>query len=160
MFHKITSLATLPDFVLLVGFSDGEFRQFDLKPYIEQYPPFRSLAEINGLYEQAKIDAGGFGIVWNDELDVSAEGVYERGIACSKPNDVEEYKQKIIAELVKARNKTGLSQKQLEILSGVAQPCIARTEKGATDPKLTTLLKMLEPLGLTLTITTRQPINE
>ncbi len=160
MFHKITSLATLPDFVLLVGFSDGEFRQFDLKPYIEKYPPFRSLAEINGLYEQAKIDAGGFGIVWNDELDVSAEGVYERGVACSKPNDVEEYKQKIIAELVKARNKTGLSQKQLEILSGVAQPCIARTEKGATDPKLTTLLKMLEPLGLTLTITTRQPINE
>lgn len=160
MFHKITSLATLPDFVLLVGFSDGEFRQLDLKPYIEKYPPFRSLAEINGLYEQAKIDAGGFGIVWNDELDVSAEGVYERGVACSKPNDVEEYKQKIIAELVKARNKTGLSQKQLEILSGVAQPCIARTEKGATDPKLTTLLKMLEPLGLTLTITTRQPINE
>lgn len=160
MFHKITSLATLPDFVLLVGFSDGEFRQFDLKPYIEKYPPFRSLAEINGLYEQAKIDAGGFGIVWNDELDVSAEGVYERGVACSKPNDVEEYKQKNIAELVKARNKTGLSQKQLEILSGVAQPCIARTEKGATDPKLTTLLKMLEPLGLTLTITTRQPINE
>lgn len=160
MFHKITSLATLPDFVLLVGFSDGEFRQFDLKPYIEKYTPFRSLAEINGLYEQAKIDAGGFGIVWNDELDVSAEGVYERGVACSKPNDVEEYKQKIIAELVKARNKTGLSQKQLEILSGVAQPCIARTEKGATDPKLTTLLKMLEPLGLTLTITTRQPINE
>ncbi|HBK02568.1 MAG TPA: XRE family transcriptional regulator [Clostridiales bacterium] len=91
---------------------------------------------------------------------MSAEGVYERGVACSKPNDVEEYKQKIIAELVKARNKTGLSQKQLEILSGVAQPCIARTEKGATDPKLTTLLKMLEPLGLTLTITTRQPINE
>lgn len=160
MFHKITSLATLPNFVLLVGFSDGEFRQFDLKPYIEKYPPFHSLTEINGLYEQAKIDAGGFGIVWNDELDVSAEGVYERGVACSKPNDVEEYKQKIIAELVKARNKTGLSQKQLEILSGVAQPCIARTEKGATDPKLTTLLKMLEPLGLTLTITTRQPINE
>ena len=95
MFHKITSLATLPDFVLLVGFQDGEYKQFDLKPYIEKYPPFRSLKDINGLYEQAKIDVGGFGIVWNDDLDVSAEGIYEKGVPCSEPNDIEEYKQKL-----------------------------------------------------------------
>lgn len=160
MFHKITSLATLPDFVLLVGFQSGEYKQFDLKPYIDKYPPFRSLKDINGLYEQAKIDVGGFGIVWNDDLDVSAEGIYEKGVPCSEPNDIEEYKQKLITELVKARNNIGVSQKQLEILSGVAQPCIARTEKGTTDPKLSTLLKMLEPLGLTLTITTKQQIND
>lgn len=160
MFHKITSLATLPDFVLLVGFQDGKYKQFDLKPYIDKYPPFRSLKDINGLYEQAKIDVGGFGIVWNDDLDVSAEGIYEQGISCSEPNDIEEYKQKLITELVKARNNVGVSQKQLEILSGVAQPCIARTEKGTTDPKLSTLLRMLEPLGLTLTITTKQQIND
>ena len=160
MFHKITSLATLPDFVLLVGFQNGEYKQFDLKPYIDKYQPFRSLKDINGLYEQAKIDVGGFGIVWNDDLDVSAEGIYEQGVSCSEPNDIEEYKQKLITELVKARNNVGVSQKQLEILSGVAQPCIARTEKGTTDPKLSTLLKMLEPLGLTLTITTKQQIND
>ena len=160
MFHKITSLATLPDFVLLVGFQNGEYKQFDLKPYIDKYQPFRSLKDINGLYEQAKIDVGGFGIVWNDDLDVSAEGIYEQGVSCSEPNDIEEYKQKLITELVKARNNIGVSQKQLEILSGVAQPCIARTEKGTTDPKLSTLLKMLEPLGLTLTITTKQQIND
>ena len=160
MFHKITSLATLPDFVLLVGFQNGEYKQFDLKPYIDKYQPFRSLKDINGLYEQAKIDVGGFGIVWNDDLDVSAEGIYEQGISCSEPNDIEEYRQKLITELVKARNNVGVSQKQLEILSGVAQPCIARTEKGTTDPKLSTLLKMLEPLGLTLTITTKQQIND
>lgn len=160
MFHRITSLATLPDFVLLVGFQDGEYKQFDLKPYIEKYPPFRSLKDIHGLYEQAKIDVGGFGIVWNDDLDVSAEGVYEQGVSCLAPNDIDEYKRKLISELVKARNDIGVSQKQLEILSGVAQPCIARMEKGATDPKLSTLLKMLEPLGLTLTITTRQQIND
>lgn len=160
MFHKITSLATLPDFVLLVGFQNGEYKQFDLKPYIDKYQPFRSLKDINGLYKQAKIDVGGFGIVWNDDLDVSAEGIYEQGISCSEPNDIEEYKQKLITELVKARNNVGVSQKQLEILSGVAQPCIARTEKGTTDPKLSTLLKLLEPLGLTLTITTKQQIND
>ena len=160
MFHKITSLATLPDYVLLVGFQNGEYKEFDLKPYIEKYAPFRLLKEEKGLYERAKIDAGGFGIVWNDDLDVSAEGVYERGRECVAADDVEECRRKIISELVKARNDAGVSQKQLEVLSGVAQPCIARTEKGTTDPKLSTLLKMLEPLGLTLTISEKQPLNE
>ena len=151
MFHKITSLATLPDYILLVGFANGEFKQFDLKPLIDKYPPFATLKDVDGLYEQAKIDAGG--IVWNDDLDISAEGIYEKGVACAAPDDVEKYRQNLLSALTKARQDAGLSQKQLEILSGVAQPCIARTEKGATDPKLSTLLKMLEPLGLTLSIT-------
>lgn len=153
MFHKITSLATLPDYILLVGFANGEFKQFDLKTLIDKYPPFATLKDVDGLYEQAKIDAGGYGIVWNDDLDISAEGIYEKGVACAAPDDVEKYRQSLLSALTKARQDAGLSQKQLEILSGVAQPCIARTEKGATDPKLSTLLKMLEPLGLTLSIT-------
>lgn len=153
MFHKIISLATLPNYILLAGFNDGTYKQFDLKPYIEKYPAFHALREVNGLYEQAKIDIGGFGIIWNDDLDISADGIYEKGISCAKPENIEEFKRELINELIKARNKTGISQKQLEIISGVAQPCIARTEKGTTDPKLTTLLKLLKPLGLTLSIT-------
>lgn len=153
MFVKITSLATLPDYILLVGFSTDEYKKFDIKPLIKKYPPFKALLETKGLYEQAKIDVGGYGIVWNDYLDLSADGVYEQGIPCEPPDNIEIYKQRILEELVKVRKSAKLSQKQLEILSGVAQPCIARTEKGATDPNLTTLLKLLEPLGLTLSIT-------
>lgn len=86
-FHTITSLNTLPNFVLLVGFQNGEYRQFDLKPYMEEYPAFKSLKETKGLYEQARIDIGGFGIVWNNDLDISSEGIYEKGISCSKPKE-------------------------------------------------------------------------
>ncbi len=153
MFHKITSLATLPDYILLVGFTGNEFKQFDLKPLMHKYPAFRSLSEIPNLYEQAKIDAGGYGIVWNDDLDISAEGLYEKGVPCQAPDNIDRYRQSLLASLVKARQEANLSQKQLEVLSGVTQPCIARTEKGSTDPTLSTLLKMLEPLGLTLSIT-------
>jgi len=152
MFHKITSLAALPDYVLLVGFADGQYKQFDVKPLMRKYAPFQALENTRGLYEQAKIDAGGYGVIWNDDLDLSAEGIYGQGASCNPPEDIEAYKQNLLSELVKARQKLGVSQKQLEILSGIAQPCIARTEKGTTDPKLTTLLKMLEPLGLTLAI--------
>lgn len=153
MFVKITSVAPLPDYILLVGFSTGEFKQFDVKPLIEKYAPFKTLTQVNGLYEQVKIDMGGYGLVWNDDLDLSADGLYEQGVECQQPENIEKYKQILIDELIQARKNAGLSQKQLEIVSGVAQPCIARMETGNTDPKLTTILKMLEPLGLTLSIT-------
>lgn len=58
----------------------------------------------------------------------------------------------LIGELIKARNERGISQKQLETLSGVKQPVIARMEKGTSNPQLGTLLKVLAPLGKTLAI--------
>ena len=58
----------------------------------------------------------------------------------------------LIGELVKARTERGLSQKQLEELSGVKQPVIARMENGGTTPNLSTILKVLAPLGKTLYI--------
>lgn len=56
----------------------------------------------------------------------------------------------IISAIIKARQEQGISQKKLEELSGVKQPIIARMEKGYTSPQLETVLKILEPLGLTL----------
>ena len=58
----------------------------------------------------------------------------------------------IIAELVKARREQGISQKELEKISGVKQPVIARMEKGHTIPQLETVLKVLAPLGKTLAV--------
>ena len=46
----------------------------------------------------------------------------------------------------------GLSQKDLEKLSGVKQPVIARMENGTNVPKLDTVIKILAPLGKTLAI--------
>ena len=58
----------------------------------------------------------------------------------------------LIGELVNARKERGLSQKQLEELTGVKQPVIARMENGSTTPNLSTILKVLAPLGKTLYI--------
>ena len=58
----------------------------------------------------------------------------------------------LIGEMIKARQEKGISQKKLEELSGVKQPVIARMERGLTDPQLTTILKVLRPLGKTLKI--------
>lgn len=58
----------------------------------------------------------------------------------------------LIGELIKARKEQGITQQQLEKLSGVKQPVIARLEKGITSPQLSTVLKILAPLGKTLAI--------
>jgi len=58
----------------------------------------------------------------------------------------------LMGEIIKARHDEGLSQKKLEELSGVKQPVIARMEKGTSDPKLTTMIKVLNPLGKTLAV--------
>ncbi len=58
----------------------------------------------------------------------------------------------LIGELIKARKEKGLSQRELEALSGVKQPVIARMENGSTVPNLNTILKVLAPLGKTLYI--------
>ena len=66
----------------------------------------------------------------------------------------------MIGELIKARKERGLSQKQLEELSGVKQPVIARMENGSTTPNLSTVLKVLVPLGKTLYIGELQETKE
>lgn len=63
----------------------------------------------------------------------------------------------IIGDMTKARKAQGISQKRLETLSGVKQPIIARMEMGKTSPQIDTLLKILAPLGLTLSVV---PLDE
>jgi len=58
----------------------------------------------------------------------------------------------IIGELIKARNEQGLSQRELEELSGVRQPIIARMERGSASLQIDTVLKVLAPLGKTLAV--------
>lgn len=58
----------------------------------------------------------------------------------------------LIGELIKARNEHGISQKKLEEMSGVKQPIIARIETGKSSPQVSTLIKLLVPLGKTLAI--------
>ena len=58
----------------------------------------------------------------------------------------------LIGELIKARNERGVAQKQLEEMSGVSQPVIARLERGTTSPNISTVMKLLAPLGKKLAI--------
>ena len=66
--------------------------------------------------------------------------------------EIESATAKILEEIAWRRRQQGITQQRAEELSGVKQPVIARMEKGHTDPRLSTLLKVLAPLGLTLKV--------
>lgn len=59
----------------------------------------------------------------------------------------------LIGKMIEAREEKGISQRELAELSGVKQPAIARLESMKTIPQIDTLLKLLIPLGYTLSIT-------
>ena len=54
------------------------------------------------------------------------------------PEEIAESKLRValIGELIAARKEKGITQRELEELSGVKQPIIARMESGSTTPNL------------------------
>ena len=64
---------------------------------------------------------------------------------------------KIISSMIEQRNELGLSQRDLASLCGIPQSSVARIECNKTMPRLDTLIKILQRLGLTLTVTPYVP---
>ncbi len=65
----------------------------------------------------------------------------------------------IISEIIKQRNALGLSQRDLASMCKIPQSSIARMESLQTTPSLSTLLKIMKPLGLHLTVTKQLPVS-
>ena len=57
-----------------------------------------------------------------------------------------------VGEMIQARKKDNISQRDLENISGIKQSVIGRMESGKTDPKLSTVMKLLNAMGKTLAI--------
>ena len=85
MFHKAKSVTPLPDYRLLVHFADGSDKEYDIKPLFDSYPVFLELKETVGLFGQAKVDTGGYGISWNENVDIDAEEIYQNGADVKTP---------------------------------------------------------------------------
>lgn len=76
----------------------------------------------------------------------------EKQLFTSKEIEDSRVRVAIITEMIKAREEKGITQKQLEAMSGIKQPVISRMEKGITDPQLSTVVRLLNSLGKTLDI--------
>ena len=86
MFHKIKKVVPLRDFMLLVQFSVGVTKIYDVKPLFNWRDVFNTLKN-NELFYGVYVDVGGNGIVWNDDVDLSCEELWENGKEIKTPFD-------------------------------------------------------------------------
>ena len=58
----------------------------------------------------------------------------------------------IIQALIEARRASGMTQKELSELTGIAQGDISKLEKGNANPSLRTLIRLAEGMGMQLKV--------
>ena len=86
MFHKIKNVFPLSDYRLSVQFFEGVTKIYDVKPLFERIPMFSELRK-NAEFEFVSVDVGGYGIIWNDDLDLSCDELWENGVQVNTPFD-------------------------------------------------------------------------
>ena len=87
MFHKIKAVTPLPGFILCVQFSEGVTKHYHVKPLFDRYPMFRPLQEDPELFCAASVDVGGYGVVWNDDIDIACDELFFNGVTVRTPFD-------------------------------------------------------------------------
>lgn len=148
MFHKAINLELKEGVSLELTFQNGEVKAYDMSVLFEKYPQLESLKN-RELFLRGKL-MGSYGIIWNDDLDIETETIYEDGITIRKENISPGM---IAAEaLLLARAKVGISQSELSKLTGIDQSDISKIERGAANPSISTLNRLATALGMKLEI--------
>ena len=87
MFHKVKAVNSLPDYRLSVQFAEGVTKIYDVKPLFTKWKPFKALENAPELFSGVEVDVGGYGIIWNDDLDLSCDELFENGETVKTPFD-------------------------------------------------------------------------
>lgn len=75
---RITSVQPLPKRQLLVTFINGQQKIYDCQWFLA-LDRFR-LLQSDAFFKAVTVDPGGYGISWNDDMDVSAYELWQRGV--------------------------------------------------------------------------------
>ena len=144
-FNVITKFEIIESKTLKVTFADGEVVLLDMNDVVKYYDKYSMLNDFE-LFKTAKKDPNGYMIIWNDELDISSNMIYEEGKHIDK---CEPDINILVAEkLQDERYQKQMSQRELSARSGVLQPEIAKIEKRKGNPTIKTIQKLASALGV------------
>ncbi len=148
MFHKAVKLELKEETVLELTFQDGKVKQYDMSALFPRYPQLVALKD-RELFLSGQL-MGGYGIIWNEDLDIEAETIYEEGITVKtvKPAACVMAGNAVAA----ARAKKGFSQKELSAATGIDQSDISKIERGTANPSISTLTRIAEALDARLIV--------
>ena len=58
---------------------DNTIKEYNVTPLFDEIPAFATLQTVQGLFDQVKVDVGGYGISWNPEIDLSCDELWFNG---------------------------------------------------------------------------------
>lgn len=151
MTHKIQSVKPLDNCVIEAIFISGVVKQFDIKKLYPVFPQLKDFETIPMLFEQVQVDTGGYGVSWNDELDLNSEDIWEDGIETGRVDNVD-INNLLATNILEARDKMAITQKQLSENTGIYQADISKIERGIGNPSLSTLKRLADGMGMILKI--------
>lgn len=149
--HKVKSVIPKDKHRLSVIFQNGVEKEYDVRQLYPNFPQFHVFEHIEYLFEQVKVDVGGYGVSWNDELDLEAEELWENGIETGILRSVD-IKELVGANLAEARSCQKITQKQLAEITGIYQADISNIERGKANPSIDTLNRLAQGMGMKLKI--------
>ena len=87
MFYKVKTVSPQSNLKLTVQFACGITKEYNVSPLLEKWPAFQALVLTPELFDCVTVDAGGYGICWNDDLDLSCNELWENGKQIITPFD-------------------------------------------------------------------------
>lgn len=129
-------------------FQDGKVKQYDMSVLFDKYPQLQAL-EDRALFLSGQL-IGAYGIVWNDDVDIEAETIYEEGTTVG---NVRPAAYTMVGNAVAAaRARKGFTQKELAQATGIDQSDLSKIERGVANPSIGTLNRIAEALDAKLTV--------
>ena len=130
-------------------FYDGTVKRYDILSLSDKFPQLNELKN-RSLFLKGHLMGFG-GVVWNDELDVSSETVYEEGIDVTNEYDDTDILNILIGYQIKEKRlQKEMSQEELAKKSGIDQSDLSKMERGTLNPSVKMLKKIAKGLGLKL----------
>jgi len=85
-YPRIKYLEPLSGYRLFLIFDNGEIKVYSLAERL-QTPAFRALQD-EALFNTAHIANGGYGVIWNDEIDLSEYELWMKGVEVTKISEL------------------------------------------------------------------------
>ena len=130
-------------------FLNGVVKRYDILSLSDKFPQLNALKDRN-LFLKGKLLGWG-GVVWNDELDIDSETIYEEGIDVS--NEYDDIANVVIGYKIKQKRiELRLSQQQLANIINIDQSDLSKIEKGIFNISVKMLNRIADGLNCKLDI--------
>ena len=76
---RIQKASVVDDFTLRIEFTNNEVKQYDIRRLLSS-PMFYPLRQ-PAFFRSFRVEEGGYGVAWNDEVDISEYELWKNGVS-------------------------------------------------------------------------------